>query len=195
MFQRFLGKCLIYLSILCLMPFVEVNSASNMRSDTRSDVGVGQYSKLPLPRYASMRSGNANMRNGPSKGYPILWTYKYRGMPVRIVAEHENWRKIETFDGAQGWFHVSLLSSVRTVLFDRHEKYKLGSIFVDLPSDQTILFRKPSYDSFPIARIQNNTIAKLIKCDNNWCKVKLKRLQGWVSVQNLWGIESGEIFK
>lgn len=162
------------------------------------DIGqsdVGKYSNLPLPRYASVKANKANMRNGPSRQYPILWNYKYKHMPVRIVGEHENWRKVETFDGAVGWFHISLLSSVRMVIFKRHETYNKSKIFYNLPIDQTILFRKPDSGSFPIARVKNNTIAKLIKCSNKWCKVKLPKFQGWVKKENLWGVDISENIK
>lgn len=156
---------------------------------------LGKYSNLPLPRYASLRSGSANMRNGPSKEYPILWVYKYKGMPVKILDEYENWRKVLALDGAEGWFHVSLLSSVRTVLFLRTEKMNTNSVFHNLPDNETILFRKTSENSFPIARIRNNTSAKLLQCNKAWCKVKLRNLQGWVKKENIWGVERNEAFK
>lgn len=160
-----------------------------------AEADVGKYSKLPLPRYASVKAGRANMRNGPSRQYPILWNYKYKHMPVRIVAEHENWRKVETFDGAVGWFHISLLSSVRMVAFKRKEIYDGSKIFYDLPIDQAVLFRKPDIESFPIARVKNNTPAKLIKCNDDWCKVKLRKFQGWIKKESLWGVEASEKIK
>ena len=37
-------------------------------------------------------------------------------MPVEIVAEYENWRKIRDWQGASGWVHQSLLTGKRTFI-------------------------------------------------------------------------------
>src|SRR5271163_3728839 len=50
-------------------------------------------SGLPIPRFASLRSDKVNVRTGPGAQYPIEWVFERRGMPVEIVAEHDNYRK------------------------------------------------------------------------------------------------------
>jgi SH3-like domain-containing protein len=47
-----------------------------------------------IPRYVSISSGKVNGRTGPSEEHPVLWTYTARGLPVQIVAETEDWRRI-----------------------------------------------------------------------------------------------------
>ncbi len=42
------------------------------------------------------------MRAGPDQKYPIRWTYSRRGLPVEIVLEFENWRKIRDHEGQEG---------------------------------------------------------------------------------------------
>ncbi|HKH69397.1 MAG TPA: SH3 domain-containing protein, partial [Reyranella sp.] len=66
-------------------------------------------SGLPIPRFASLRSDEVNVRTGPGPRYPIDWVFKRKAMPVEIVAEFENWRKIRDWQGASGWVHQSLL--------------------------------------------------------------------------------------
>ena len=57
-------------------------------------------SGLPIPRFASVRSDEANVRTGPGTRYPVEWVFKRKSMPVEIVAEYENWRKIRDWQGA-----------------------------------------------------------------------------------------------
>src|SRR6267142_2138473 len=70
-------------------------------------------SGLPIPRFASLRPDEANVRTGPGPRYPIDWVFKRKGMPVEIVAEYDNGRKIRDWQGASGWVHQSLLSGKR----------------------------------------------------------------------------------
>src|SRR5258708_20816133 len=84
-------------------------------SDTPSNAqrkGTG----LPLPRFASLRADEVNVRAGPGARYPIEWVFKRKGMPVEIVAEYENYRKIKDWQGAGGWAHHSLLPGQRTFI-------------------------------------------------------------------------------
>src|SRR3954451_11853501 len=73
-------------------------------------------SGLPLPRFASLRSDEVNVRTGPGSRYPVDWVFKRKGMPVEIVAEYENWRKIRDWQGASGWVHQSLLTGKRSFI-------------------------------------------------------------------------------
>ncbi|MBS0541279.1 MAG: hypothetical protein JSR47_21120, partial [Proteobacteria bacterium] len=64
---------------------------------------VRRGSGLPLPRFASLRSDLVNVRAGPGTRYPIEWVFKHKLMPVEIIAEYENYRKIRDWQGAGGW--------------------------------------------------------------------------------------------
>jgi SH3-like domain-containing protein len=85
---------------------------------------------LPLPRFVSLKGSEGNARRGPGLTHRIDWVFTRSGMPLRITAEYENWRRVEDFEGAGGWVHYSLLSGVRTglVILDMAE-------FRDTPSD------------------------------------------------------------
>ncbi len=45
-----------------------------------------------LPRFASLRAGEVNVRTGPGVRYPVEWVFVYRHLPVEIVAEFVTWR-------------------------------------------------------------------------------------------------------
>ena len=76
------------LSLLVLAPASGALAADPPSNAQRKGTG------LPLPRFASLRADEANVRAGPGTRYPIEWVFKRKGMPVEIVAEFENWRKI-----------------------------------------------------------------------------------------------------
>ena len=75
---------------------------------------LGRYSKLPLPRYVSLKSARANVRNGPSRDDKVNWLYLKAGLPVEIIQEYDHWRRIRDSDGTEGWVYHSLLSGSRT---------------------------------------------------------------------------------
>src|SRR4051812_46096299 len=66
-----------------------------------------------LPRYLSLRSDEVNLRTGPGVRYPVDWVLQRRHMPVEVLAEFENWRKIRDWQGTEGWVHQSMLSGRR----------------------------------------------------------------------------------
>ncbi len=80
------------------------------------DVALGPVSKLPLPRYASLKTDRVNLREGPSKDHRTLWVFQRAGLPIEIVAEFETWRRIRDSEGTEGWVLHSLLSGRRTAI-------------------------------------------------------------------------------
>ena len=62
-------------------------------------------------RFASLDSGEVNLRAGPGKDYPILWVYQRKGLPVEIIQEFDTWRRIRDRDGTVGWCSRPALAS------------------------------------------------------------------------------------
>ncbi len=135
----------------------------------------GQVTGLPLPRFVSLKAGSANVRRGPGLAHRIDWRFLHRGMPLRVVAEYENWRQVRDHEGMGGWVHFALLSGVRTVLV-RGET-------VELKSD-------PAADA-PVAAIaQGGAIARLDRCEAGWCRIEASGHGGWAPHAALWGTDS-----
>ena len=44
---------------------------------------VGPVTKLPLPRFASLKTDRVNLREGPSKDHATKWVYERAGLPSR----------------------------------------------------------------------------------------------------------------
>ena len=77
---------------------------------------ASQSTGLPLPRFVSLAATETNVRTGPAETFPIRWVFTRRGVPVQIVEESLDWRRIVDHEGDTGWIHASLLSSRRTIL-------------------------------------------------------------------------------
>lgn len=133
---------------------------------------------LPLPRYVSLRSDKVYARAGPALRYPIKWIYKRNGLPVEIVQEFDNWRKVRDYEGEEGWVHTSLLSGERTAL---------------VWGDALVPMREGfSNNARLIARVEPMVVAALDKCSENWCRIETGGYRGWVERNFLWGIYEDE---
>ncbi len=91
---------------------------------------VGPVTKLPLPRFASLKTDRVNLREGPSKDHPTKWVYQRAGLPVEITAEFEIWRRVRDSEGVEGWVLHSLLSGRRTALVTPSKKGENSKIYV-----------------------------------------------------------------
>src|SRR5689334_22745186 len=104
---------------------------------------------LPVPRFVTLRAEPVNVRTGPGERYPIDWVFNRKDLPVEIVAEFDNWRKIRDIDGAEGWVHQRMLAGRRSVLV----RDKIRE-----------LHEKPEQASPVVARAEANVVARLQEC-------------------------------
>src|ERR1700752_5184324 len=95
-----------------LLAGVETRAAD----DSAPAAGAGGQSHLPIPRFVSLKSDRVNVRKGPSTDQAIVWVFSRAGLPVEIIAESDNWRRVRDSEGADGWVFHSLLSARRTAL-------------------------------------------------------------------------------
>ncbi len=151
--------------------------AAGKVSETTCKPDVGCVTNLPLPRYVSLKGSEGNARRGPGLTHRIDWVFTRSGMPLRITAEFENWRRVEDHEGAGGWVHYSLLSGVRSVLvtLDMAE-------FRDAPSD----------DAAVVAQAEMGVLGRVVACQADWCRIALDGQRGWVRKAAIWGVKSDE---
>jgi SH3-like domain-containing protein len=137
-----------------------------------------------LPRFASLKAHRVNVRVGPDKNkYNILWSYTKEGLPVEIIQEYDNWRRIRDSDGDSGWIHNALLSKQRTVIITPWQKDKSGlSPMRKEPSDQAKI----------VAHIESGVIGKIRQCTGIWCQIEIEKRHGWLKQIQLWGVSPGE---
>jgi SH3-like domain-containing protein len=124
----------------------------------------GPVTNLPLPRFVSLKASEGNVRRGPSLTHRIDWVFKRRDMPLRVTAEHGHWRRVEDRDGMGGWVHYSLISGVRTVLVEK---------------DMLALHARPEATAPIMAALELGVVARLGKCQREWCELRSGGHKGW----------------
>jgi SH3-like domain-containing protein len=147
-----------------------------------ASVAVKSLTGLPLPRFASLRSGEVNMRTGPGTRYPIEWVYNRKQLPVEITAEYDIWRRVRDPDGNEGWVHKNELSGKRGALV-------IGTVpgvreLRDSPGDET-----PS-----VAHLEVGAVGQLLSCQDDWCRLKFAGVKGYLRKTNFWGAYPNENF-
>tara|TARA_Y100001970_G_scaffold277038_1_gene380647 strand:- start:4249 stop:4695 length:447 start_codon:yes stop_codon:yes gene_type:complete len=130
------------------------------------------FSYADTEYYLTLRSDKVNLRQGPSLDHPIKLKYKKKFLPVLIIDKSYNFRKIIDHENNSGWIHISQLSK---------KKAALNNI------DKTIIFKKPSEYSEPLAFLEKGRLCLVKKCKNNWCKIKTGKYTGWIEKQRLKG--------
>ncbi len=133
-----------------------------------------------LPRFASLRSEQVNLRAGPGSRYPIEWVLTRKDMPVEIIAEFENWRRIRDWQGTEGWVHQRMLTSKRAVI--------VKTVIRALRS-------RPDASSAVLARVEPGVLARLRDCQGAWCRVETGDVTGWIQRSEVWGVYADEVVR
>ncbi|MEM1386091.1 MAG: SH3 domain-containing protein [Pseudomonadota bacterium] len=155
--------------------------AAALLSAATSVVGAaerGPVTNLPIPRFVSLKASEGNVRRGPSLSHRIDWVFKHRDMPLQVLDEYGHWRRVVDRDGVGGWVHYSLLSGVRTVIVEQ---------------DLLPLMSKPSAGAKPRAQIEMGVVARLERCELEWCRISADGYRGWAPAQALWGLAATDL--
>lgn len=138
----------------------------------------GAVTNLPLPRYVTLKKGEVNARRGPGLTHRIDWVFTRAGMPLRITAEYEHWRRVEDASGEGGWVQYAMLSGARSVL-----------VATDMAE-----FRGRADTAAEVAfQAERGVIGRLLECSIDWCEVAVDGNEGWVMKGDLWGVEADEL--
>jgi SH3-like domain-containing protein len=140
---------------------------------------VGSVTGLPVPRFVALRSDEVNLRVGPDTRFPIEWTYQRRDLPVEVVREYNQWRRIRDMEGTEGWVHQSTLAGRRTLVVVGQQR--------ELRSDA-------SADSNIVAHLAPGVVGRIRRCaaGNAWCEVRIGDQGGWLRRTDFWGVSASE---
>jgi len=122
--------------------------------------------------FLSLKNNEVNVRVGPSKKYPIKFTYKKKYLPLEILDKSETWRKTKDFEKNSGWIHISQLSKKKSAINTKNN---------------SILYKKSTIYSKPIAKLEIGRLVLIKKCKDNWCKITSGNYSGWIFQSSLWG--------
>ncbi|WP_152046687.1 SH3 domain-containing protein [Aureimonas psammosilenae] len=163
----------------------EEAGAAPEEETAESAAEAGAHSKLPLPRFVSLKSARVNLRVGPGKDYAVSWLYMKPGLPVEIVQEFELWRRIRDSEGTEGWVYHSLLSGTRTGIAAPWLTGKATTIDVR---------RSAAEDSSLVAKMEPGVVSKVRECAFSWCQVEISGRKGYVHQNDIWGVYPDEKF-
>jgi SH3-like domain-containing protein len=133
---------------------------------------AAQSSDPELPYWASISVDEARMRKGPSQDVPVMWEYRRRDLPVKVIARHETWRKVEDPDGTRGWMAARLLSRTRTAIVT-------GGV--------RPLRESPAPAAAIAYRAEAGVVGRITDCNAGWCLLDVKGKRGWIQVDHIWG--------
>lgn len=134
-----------------------------------------------LPRFVSLKSARVNMRQGPGENYAITWVYTREGLPVEVVQEFDNWRRVRDSDGTEGWVFQGLLSARRTAVIAPWEN-----------SEALPIRAAPEESARITAYLQPGVLAAVARCREGWCRLTDNRFVGWIRQDRLWGVYPDE---
>jgi SH3-like domain-containing protein len=130
-------------------------------------------SGLPVPRYVTLKFDKVNARAGPGDDHRLLWVYRVRGLPVQVVAETSEWRRVCDPGGGLAWVHKRTTDGRRNV--------------VNMTPRPIPLYRKPRPKAQPVAWLNTRAMAALVRCEKGWCRIRADRASGWTPEGALWG--------
>jgi SH3-like domain-containing protein len=134
---------------------------------------IGNKSYAEDEYFLTLRYDEVNLRQGPSKEYPIKIFYKKKFLPVLVQDRSDNFRKIKDHENNSGWIHISQLSKKKAAI---------------ITTNETIIFNSPTIYSKPLVILENGRLCLIKKCKDNWCKIKTGKYKGWVKKEVLWGL-------
>lgn len=131
-------------------------------------------SGLPVPRYVALKFDEVNARSGPGDDHRLLWVYRVRGLPVQVVAENSEWRRICDPEKGLAWVHRRTTDGRRMVM-----RTEAGAV---------ALRSGPRGDAPVHANLNARALAALVRCDSKgWCKVRVDGVSGWAPAAAFWG--------
>ena len=134
---------------------------------------IGSTSFADEGYYLTLRNDQVNLRKGPSLNYPIKLVYNKKFLPILIKDKSGNFRKVLDHENNSGWIHISQLSK------------KKAAIVID---QQTYIYSGNTIYSKPLAIAEVGKHLLIKKCKDQWCKIKLSNLKGWIKKDSLWGL-------
>lgn len=183
--QRFLMAVFGFLAFFLLLAPLGASGQHTARAAAPAGTTIGT-SGLPVPRFVSLKPARVNLRIGPGRDYAVSWLFMKAGLPVEIIQEYDNWRRIRDADGTEGWVYQSLLSGKRTAITAPWLKDNQGAM---------INMRRDASDTAGLAaEVEPGVVGTVRECNGQWCRMDMGGARGWIKQSELWGVYPGEVF-
>jgi SH3-like domain-containing protein len=123
--------------------------------------------------FVSTKSSKINMRTGPGFHYPVKWVYTCKNLPLKVIEQFENWKKVCDIYEDCGWIKGNLLSNKRYAII----------------KEDTFGYKKQSADSKVTIKIDKSVIMEIEKCHKEWCFLSAFKGKAWVQKEFIWGVD------
>ena len=122
--------------------------------------------------FLSLKKDKVYVRYGPGKNYPVKYIYRKKFLPIKVIDQKDNFRRIIDHKKNSGWIHISQLKKAKSLIV----------------LENKIVFKKNSKFSKPIIKLEKGRLVLIKKCIDNWCNIKAGKYKGWIQTENVWGI-------
>ena len=127
------------------------------------------------------------MRVGPGREYQVAWMYQKPGLPMEIIQEYDNWRKVRDPEGNEGWILHSLLTGKRTPIIAPWDRAQ---------SDKNVeMLSSPDASASVKAEMEPGVVGLVEECAESWCRIEVSGIAGIVSKNSIWGVYPDEIIE
>jgi SH3-like domain-containing protein len=168
----------LYATVATLLVIACGLGACEGRGGEGADCPTGGKQATPsgycVPRWLSLKRGEVYGRRGPGGDYPVVFVYHARGLPVQVVDETSEWRKICDPDGGVVWVSSAMVDGRRTVMAAGQAPLSLR--------------KSPQETAEAAAYLRPRAIASLGRCQAGWCQVSAAGASGWVKQAEVWGL-------
>jgi SH3-like domain-containing protein len=128
---------------------------------------------MSVPRYVSRKFERVNARAGPGDDQKLLWIYRARGLPLQVIAETLEWRRVCDPEGSTAWVHKRVTDGRRMTM--------------NTSAQPAALLKRPDPTTDVVAYLNAKALAAVDRCGAGWCRVRADHATGWVREGALWG--------
>ena len=136
-------------------------------------------SGLPVPRWVSLKFDKVYARAGPGEDHRLLWAYRVKSLPVQVIQETADWRRVCDPEGGLAWVHKRTTDGRRMVM-------NLKDSAVRITAD-------PKQDGRVRALWVGRSLGALDRCKGGWCRIKVEDTSGWIRQSAAWGLSPAPV--
>jgi SH3-like domain-containing protein len=129
---------------------------------------LGSETKLPIPRFVSLRSNEVNLRTGPGTTYPVD-CLPAAGCRSKSSRSSMCGGKFAT--GGDG--RLSTRACWKASACAHRRRRELRS--------------EPAEAGSVVVRLAPGVIGRLLECDAAWCEIDAEGYRGWLKRDEFWG--------
>ena len=133
------------------------------------------FSEITSIEWLSLKYDKTYLRSGPSRQNKVLWTYKRKGLPIKVIRKKGDWYEVEMPERITGGISSTQISFKRRVLV--------------ISDELTDIRRKEKKTSKVIAKVGKNVVGELIGCQKTICKIDYYKIEGFIEKEFLWGVD------